>query len=216
MHCALSPVAVILNGDILDGATISKHARIGWTRRPTLIDELKAVHKQLTEISLLTPQARHIWTLGNHDARYETAIANGLPEFQEVQGTRLKDHFPDWEPAWSVWINNEINIKHRFKGGIHAAYNNTKDSGVTIVTGHLHRLQVTPWSDYHGTRWGVETGMLGLPYDEPFVHYTEGSPCNWRGGFPVLSFMDGELLEPELVVSRTEKTAMFRGDIVAF
>lgn len=207
--------AVILNGDVLDGATISKHARIGWTKRPTLLEELRAVHGQLTALSALcSAPVRRFWTLGNHDARYENAIANGLPEFQEVQGTRLKDHFPDWEPCWSVWINDSVVIKHRFRGGMHATLNNTLYAGKSMVTGHLHSLRITPFSDYNGTRWGVDTGTLSSPYTEPFIHYTEGSPVNWRAGFAVLSFLGGRLLWPELV-SIDGRDAVFRGEVIA-
>jgi hypothetical protein len=48
--------------------------------------------------------------------------------------------------------------KHRMKGGIHAAHNNTLHAGTTMVTGHLHSVKVTPFSDYNGTRWDVDTG----------------------------------------------------------
>lgn len=206
--------AIILNGDVMDAATISKHARIGWTKRPTLLEEIKAVHKQLTALSAIAPPAaRRFWTLGNHDARYENAIANGLPEFQEVQGTRLKDHFPDWEPCYSVWINDNVVVKHRFKGGVHATFNNTLYAGTSMITGHLHSLRITPFSDYHGTRWGVDTGTLSAPYTEPFIHYTEASPVNWRAGFCVLSFVRGRLMWPELV-SIDGRDAVFRGELV--
>ena len=55
-------------------------------------------------------------------------------------------------------VNGNVVIKHRMKGGIHAAHKNTLHAGTTMVTGHLHSLKVTPFSDYNGTRWGVDTG----------------------------------------------------------
>ena len=36
----LKPSAVIMNGDVLDASTISKHMPIGWEKRPKLIDEI--------------------------------------------------------------------------------------------------------------------------------------------------------------------------------
>jgi len=38
----LQPKAVIANGDIFDGAGISRHPRIGWDKAPTVMQELKA------------------------------------------------------------------------------------------------------------------------------------------------------------------------------
>ena len=38
----LNPKIVIANGDIFDGATNSRHASIGWEKKPSLIQELNA------------------------------------------------------------------------------------------------------------------------------------------------------------------------------
>ncbi len=72
-------------------------------------------------------------------------------------------------PCWRVIVNGNVHIKHRFKGGIHAARNNTLNAGESIVTGHLHRLQATPLTDYTGLRWGIETGTLAEPCGDQFT-----------------------------------------------
>jgi hypothetical protein len=207
---------VVLNGDVCDFTTISRHPSIGWEKKPSLIDELAAVQSQLRRLRQSGgDKIEYIWTLGNHDARFETKVANELPQYAGVRGVHLKDHFPDWRPGWSCWINDDIVIKHRWKGGVHATHNNTVYSGKTIVTGHLHSLRVSPFTDYGGTRFGIDTGCLAAPYSEPFIHYTEGNPVNWRAGFVVLSIRDGRLLWPEVapVVSDTEWS--FRGELYA-
>ena len=38
----LKPNAVIANGDIFDGAGISRYPRIGWAKSPSVMEELKA------------------------------------------------------------------------------------------------------------------------------------------------------------------------------
>jgi len=214
--------AVILNGDVFDGASISRHPSIGWEKRPTVAEELGACQQRCSALRRAA-QANcppeifaligWIWDLGNHDMRFEMKIANALPELERVKGVHLKDHFPDWRPACSAWINNSIVIKHRWKGGIHAAFNNAKDSGKSIVTGHLHRLQAVPWTDYNGTRWGVETGTLARPYGPQFIHYTEGNPVNWRSGFVELTLYKGELLMPDLWLIRDEHHWENRGKV---
>lgn len=211
----LKPKAVILNGDVLDGARISKHAPIGWEKRPQLIDEIEACKARLFEIEKVTKSIPKIWCLGNHDARFETFLATVAPEYARLHGVHLKDHFPDWQGCWSVWVNDCTVIKHRFKSGIHAPWNNTMWAGRTIVTGHLHSQKVYPISDYNGTRWGVDTGTLAEPYGPQFTDYTEDSPVNWRSGFGVLTYWKGQLLTPELVRVIDDGLVEFRGKVMA-
>jgi hypothetical protein len=209
----MKPRAVIMNGDVFDGAGISRFARIGWDKKPTVIEELKAVTARLDEIEAASGNALKLWPLGNHDARFETYLAQAAGQFEGVQGFCLKDHFPLWKPCWAAWINNDTVVKHRWKGGIHATRNNTVNSGVNIVTGHLHSLKVAPLSDYNGTRFGVDTGTLADPYGEQFADYTELSPVDWRSGFAVLTFHDKRLLWPEVVHVLDEGKVEFRGKV---
>jgi hypothetical protein len=212
--------AVVMNGDELDGATISRYAPIGWEKRPSLIDEINVCKERLGEIEKVIGAACPlIWSLGNHDARFSTRLAHVAPEYARIHGVQLKDHFPFWKPCWSVFVNDDVVIKHRYKGGIHAPRNNTLQSGKTIITGHLHSLKVSPHTDYTGTRWGVDCGtMLEPGIDEPWgpqsVNYTEDSPVDWRAGFVLLTFRDGELLWPEVIHVRKEGQVEFRGEIL--
>lgn len=237
----MRPVAVVMNGDALDGSTISRHPPIGWEKRPSLVSEIECVQDRLEEIEAavdrrkvripvddeLLPRykllrnkqqtPRLFWPLGNHDMRYGTRLATVAPEYAKVHGTRLKDHFPGWEPCWSLFVNDDVVVKHRYKGGIHATHNNTMWAGRTMVTGHLHQLKVTPLGDYNGTRFGVDTGTMADPEGPQFVDYTEDSPKNWRSGFAVLTFKNGALLWPELVHVRDEAKGLvqFRGEVIA-
>jgi len=116
----------------------------------------------------------------------------------------LSDHFPLWEPCWSCWINDDVVVKHRFKGGIHAAFNNVLWSGKSIITGHLHKGTVTPFTDYNGIRYGVDGPTLAEPYGPQFVDYTEDNPRNHRSGFVVLEFYKGKLLQPQMALVTPE------------
>jgi len=193
------PVAVVLNGDEFDGASISRHSRIGWDNKPTVKHELEAVSDRLTEIEEAAGTRNLFWPAGNHDSRFETFLASNVPEYQGIDGFRLKDRFPAWKPCWALFINQDLVVKHRFKSGIHAPHNNTMWAGRSIITGHLHSQKVMPFSDYNGTRWGVDCGTMADPYGPQFYDYTELSPVNWRSGFCVVRYKDGELLEPSLV-----------------
>lgn len=206
----LKPEMVVLNGDIFDGAQISRHDRIGWDHRPNVRQELEAVQARLAEIEKVSGNARLHRTYGNHDLRFETRLATVANEFDGVNGFSMRDHLPRWEDSWSILINDDCQIKHRQHNGIHAVYNNTLKSGITMVTGHLHSLKVTPWTDMRGDRYGVDTGCLADPWGPQF-DYVEDGTRNWRSGFAVLTWENGVLMPPELCHILDENHARFRG-----
>jgi hypothetical protein len=209
----MRPAVVVQNGDVHDFQQISRHPHIGWQKLPTVQEEIEAAQERLHEIVQATHKARKIWTLGNHDARFSTRLANVAPEFAQVHGTALRDHFPDWEPAWSVFVNDAVVIKHRYKGGINAPRNNALNAGLSVVTGHLHAANVTHFSDYTGTRYGVDTGCGCDPYGPQF-EWMEDNPRDWRQAFCVLTFKDGRLMPPELVEVWSEDEVVFRGEVI--
>ena len=213
----LKPKAVIMNGDVLDGATISRFPPPGWEYQPELIHELEACYDRLKEIKQAAGKARRIWTYGNHDQRFELKLATLTREYAGVKGFHLHDHFNDWERCWLVDVNADHHsrtvIKHRFKGGVHATYNNVIHSGVNMVTGHLHSAKITPKTNYRGTLYGVDCGTLAEPKGRQFTSYTEGGPTDWRSGFAVLTFKDNQLLMPELCLTVEKGKMQFRGEV---
>ena len=211
----IKPAALILNGDVLDFPQISRHPPIGWETTPTPKDELEAAQDHLNDLVQASPRGcRKLWLLGNHDARFETRLATVAPEYKNIKGIHLSDHFPLWDKGWSAWINDDVVCKHRWKGGIHATYNNTLNAGKTMITGHLHSQKVTPFTDYNGTRYGIDTGCVADADHRAFVDYTEDNPKSWISGFAVLKFVGGRLLYPELVSKWDDNSVQFRGEII--
>jgi hypothetical protein len=206
----MRPAVVVQNGDVVDGATLSRHPSIGWEYKPQFFEEMEAAQARMGEIEEAAPGAHFIWPAGNHDLRYESKIANVAPELAKIRGVHLKDHFPKWTPCWRFRLNDVI-VKHRHKGGLHAALNNTLWSGLSIVTGHLHKGIVYPLTDYNGTRYGVDAPTLAEPQGRQFVDYTEANATNWRSGFTVLTFIDGTLCMPELALVHDVGILEFRG-----
>lgn len=207
------PKVIVKNGDELDFPAISRHAPIGWEERPKVAEEIENAKAMLAEIERAHPEARRIWPLGNHDARFESRLATIAPEYANVHGIHLKDHFPSWEPCWACLINNHTVIKHRIKGGIYAPRNNTLHAGRSVITGHLHSLKVWPHSDYNGTRFGADCGTLADPYGPQAQNYTELNPLDWRSGFVLLTFHKGALLWPEVIFVRAPGEVEFRGKV---
>jgi predicted phosphodiesterase len=205
------PKVIIKNGDEADFPTISRFAH-GWESRPTVAEEIECVNAMLGEIEKTSPKARLIWPVGNHDSRLETRIATAAPELAKMKGVHLRDHFSErWEACFAAFVNDDVVVKHRLKGGVYAARNNTMYAGKTIITGHLHSLKVWPHSDYRGTRWGVDCGTMADPYGPQFSGYTELGPLDWRSGFVLLTFVKGKLLWPETVFVSGPGTVQFRG-----
>jgi hypothetical protein len=210
----LSPRMLIMNGDVFDGAAISRHDPIGWQKLPSVKQELDACQERLGEIEAVAKNAKLHWSWGNHDLRMNTRLAAQVgTAFEGVQGFNLTDHFPRWKFSTSIMVNENCMIKHRWHNGIHAVYNNALKSGCSFVSGHLHSLKVTPWTDYNGSRYGVDTGTMAN-IDDPAFEYAEDSPKNWRSGFAVLTFWQGKLMPPELCEVISEGLVYFRGQLI--
>ena len=210
------PKAIICNGDAFDGAVLSRFPKINFDRQPSVLDELNYCKTHLDAIEAVRPAGcRLIWTLGNHDMRYEAALVARAPEFSGVDGFSLKYHFPNWETCWSFWVNDDTVIKHRHKGGRYAGYQNVQASFCNIFTGHTHVLTCSPISTFdQKTFWGVQTGTLADPNDESFS-YTEDNAKDWRQGFIMASWERGQLLMPEMIMAYGEDEVMFRGEILS-
>lgn len=216
---ALKPRRIVANGDIFDGARVSRHDAHGWARRPSVKEEIAACEERLGEIEDACGGGRceKDWNLGNHDIRFERSLISKVSDFEGLSGFRLQDRFPRWEMAWSTMVNPSAAIptmiKHRNAGGIHSGYNNTLRGGIHMVTGHTHLLGVTAWGDYRGRRYGVSTGSLSDLHGPQF-EYHENGPSPACSGFAVLTFKDGELMPPELCEVINGR-AIFRGEVVA-
>lgn len=216
----IQPELVIANGDIFDGASQSRHSRINWEEVPGTAPEIWACQARMAEIEEATPNAERVWNLGNHCARFESYIASNAPELAKVHGVHLKDHFPNWEPGWSVVINEDshfpMTIKHRWKGGINAARNNALNARRSFGTGHTHQMGAVPITAYENdTIFGVEFGTLAEPFGPQFEAYTEDGPRNWISGFGVLTWKDGHLLWPEFCRVVGHGKYEFRGEVRA-
>jgi UDP-2,3-diacylglucosamine pyrophosphatase LpxH len=218
----LQPQAVVLNGDVCDFPTISKHERADWSdRRPTVKEEIACAQARLREIEKAVARETDLyWGRGNHCARFEKVLAAKTPDLEGLLGTRLADHFSErWQHCVSLRVNGNVRIKHQLKGGSTAAFANAKAAGCTIICGHTHSLKVVPVSNYTGTFFGVDSGMLANPQSALFG-YTEDAPCDWRSGFILLTFCAGVLQWPEVINVVTESAdpgtgqVWFRGKLI--
>lgn len=214
----LKPRHVIDNGDSFDGGQISRHDRIGWDRRPTVKEELDANTEFHNEVEAAASSVNYWWDWGNHDMRYPTKLAALVPQFEGIAGFRLEDHFPRWKFGISVTINPDSHtpclIKHRYRGGDHADWNNVMRAGWHIGTGHDHQMGCHPFVDKRGSRYGMRFGTLADP-DIPLFDYQEANPSQARAGFGVLTFHKSRLLWPQFCAVVDEDHVEFMGQVIS-
>jgi hypothetical protein len=216
----LRPFAVVNNGDSIDGASISRwpvSSFVELGERPKVSAEIGEAGKRLREFEDLVFIDYRVWNLGNHDARFETRLAEKVPEYAGINGFKLKEHFPGWLPAWRTDFQTtadsvpEVIIKHMWKGGMYAAHNNALWAGVSCVSGHDHMLWDKPITDVRGTRWGMGAGTLAPIHSKHFTNYTQDNPVNWQSGFLILHFQGGVFVGPERVHALPDGRVIFRG-----
>jgi hypothetical protein len=216
----LQPKIIIANGDVFDGATISRHDVLGWQKLPTVGEELNAAKMRLDEIKRASPKAERFFTVGNHDSRFDRRLATEIAQFEDVPGMRLEDHLSDWPLSYSVLINADIDpvfVVHNIRGGMHAPRNNALAAGCTVITGHLHSQKAEPVKTLLNEWEGIDHGCLA-DVDHAAFAYRMDRPADWRSGFVVMTFdKEGRHLPAEFCrvqVLRDRSRAVFRGEIV--
>lgn len=207
---------VVLNGDILDGGAISRHARIRWKKPPSVKEELDAVIARTEEIRAAVVKGTKLMrTYGNHCARFESRLSAYVPEFEGVGGFLLKDHLPHWMDSDRIDVNDDAVIIHDWHSGVHSGWNDVLKGGCHTVTGHTHELGCKAHRGFKKTHYGIKTGMLA-DEDQAEFDYRLGKPgLNWQSGFAVLTWSDGMLLFPEFCAVRDDGNAYFRGTKVS-
>lgn len=206
--------AVVLNGDILDGGSISRHPRIRWSSTPTVKEELDAVIARTTDIEQAVAPGTHLFrTYGNHCARFESRLSAMVPQYEGIGGFTLRDHLPKWADSDRIDVNEDMVILHDWHAGVHSGWNDVLKGGCHTVTGHTHELGTKAHRGFKGTHYGIKTGMLADD-DQREFDYRLGKPgLNWQSGFAVLTWRDGVLLHPEFCAVRDDGKAYFRGKL---
>jgi hypothetical protein len=216
----IKPNIVILNGDVMDFPRISRHPQ-NWEKAPDPQEEIEAAQDHLNDIVQACKRGTHkVWTLGNHDARFEQMIANSIPQYRGVRGVHLSDHFSCWSKAMSCFINDRIEggttmVKHIPQGsGVNATRNFTLNAGIHTVHGHLHRQGVRCISNYRDFDfYGVDAGMVADKTHRAFG-YAQDAPLDWREGFALLTYRNGRLMQPELITKWDSGSVQFRGQVI--
>lgn len=136
---------IILNGDIIDSSSISKHPKNANT--PKYLSEVELTKTFLSSIRADYPNARIIFKEGNHDdrlGRYIQENANeleGLISLSEILG--LKEKGIEFCESTQIMRANDIYVIHghelKIGGGINPARSLLLKSFESTIMGHVHR-----------------------------------------------------------------------------
>lgn len=213
----LRPAHVVINGDLFDGAHVSRFTPKNHNQLPTVRQEIEACQAFVEAIKKASPGSPLTIVVGNHDERYTARLVERVPEYAGVQHFDIRHLFPEATWCYRLTINpggeGMTDIVHCWAAGIHGAYNNVLRGGVNYVTGHTHRGLTRPWNDRAGRRYGVETGTL-IDIDGPQAYYVAGRPVDWHPSFVVLTYRAGRLLRPEHVDVHDDGVVSWRGELL--
>ena len=138
---------ILINGDLIDFATISRHER-DWRHRSVAV-EFNAVREFLQELRKHFPKAKIVFKEGNHDERWEKWLFLKAPEiFDDVEfklETRLRLgelHIDIVKDKLPVKIG-KLNVLHGHElqggGGVNPARATFLKTIDNVLIGHCHR-----------------------------------------------------------------------------
>lgn len=177
---------VLINGDLFDFATISRHEK-DWRQR-SVKDELDAVKQFLDYLQDKLPKARVIFKEGNHCERFEKWLFHKAPEYFGIDEFRL-DVLLNFGERGITHVKDKRPIKlgkltvlhgHELAGGsggvnpARATFLKTLDS---VIVGHYHKTSSHTETTMNGNVISVESmGCLcGLnPYYMPINKWNHG------------------------------------------
>jgi len=146
---------VVFIGDIVDWHTVSFHAK--HPEAPGPKDEYLLALQQVQKWYRRFPKATV--TIGNHDERLiRTAESAGVP------GSFLRGYADVWKtPGWDWVYDTTIDDVYYYhgtgRGGMHPAYNCTRDMTMSVVMGHCHSAGGIKWlAAPYSRRFGLDTG----------------------------------------------------------
>lgn len=138
---------VLINGDLIDFATISRHEK-DWRHRSVSV-EFEAVRNFLTELRRHFPKAKIVFKEGNHDERWEKWLFLKAPEIFDDKEFKLETrlrlgelHIDIVKDKLPVKIG-KLNVLHGHElqggGGVNPARATFLKTIDNVLIGHCHR-----------------------------------------------------------------------------
>ena len=136
---------IILNGDILDGARISRHAKT--PEQPRFMQELELCKSFLRGLRADFPNARILYKIGNHEDRFEAYL---MKNAEELLGLVDFNKLLDLENLGIELVPSSAFMKHpgtfivhghemRVSGGVNPARSLLLKAFDNTIMGHVHK-----------------------------------------------------------------------------
>ena len=146
---------VVHIGDIVDWHGISFHAR--HPDAPGVCDEFDLAYKEIQKWRKAFPQM--MVCIGNHDERITR-----LAESVNIPSKFLRNYTEIWNtPKWAWNVDFTIDDVYYFHGtgfgGLHPAFNVSRQMCMSVVMGHIHSRAGITWHVSPQKRWfGMDVG----------------------------------------------------------
>jgi predicted phosphodiesterase len=177
---------ILLNGDVFDFASISRHEK-SWRQRQ-VHQEFEAVRIFLNSLRQHFPKAKIVFKYGNHDERYEKFLFLKAPEifdctdFQlevllklaELKIEVVKDKLPIKIGKLTVLHGHEL---FGGSGGVNPARGTFLKTLENVVVGHYHKTSSNTEASMYGNVFSVHSvGCLcgKNPYFMPINKWNTG------------------------------------------
>lgn len=150
------PQNILLNGDIIDSAALSKHERTSTP--PTYLYEIELAKTFLQSIRTEFPDARIIYKEGNHESRLSRYIQNRASELEGLVDLyrllKLQEIGIEYVESARFVLQNKIFIVHghemKVSGGVNPARALLLRAFDNCIMGHVHRTSYAHGKNMNG------------------------------------------------------------------
>ncbi len=189
----LQPDKLFILGDFVDMYSISKFLR-DPARVLNLQAEFEEGKKVLDRFDKAIPKAEKYFICGNHEDRmrkfiWNNPVLDGCISFEDKIG--INDYGYKFFKYGENYQYQTLIYTHGYKINKYSAYtakNLLDDLGMSVISGHTHRLGMHYKTNHSGALVGVENGCLCIN-DLSFDWFQRKIP-DWQHGFSVVKFIE--------------------------
>jgi hypothetical protein len=231
----LFPDRIILLGDCLDLPEFSdkfiKSPDFYWTTQSALIELSWFISRLIKAI----PNVKVDYLAGNHENRLNKSIINHLisayglkpvnnlnaPPAMSIESllglSELGVEYHSDYPAGEVWLNNNLRCRHGNivrKGGGNTSRTILRDTFVSEIVGHSHRLEMS--SKTVMTNSGIKIYTVFSPGTLSSINGavpSHGADEDWQSGLGIVYYEEGDGDFQIMPISINDGRAIYNGDL---
>jgi predicted phosphodiesterase len=189
----LQPDKLFILGDFIDNWSISKFLK-DPARKLNLKSEIKQGREVIDRINTAIPKAEKFFIFGNHEDRlrkflWSVPALDGIVKLEEELG--LIDYGYQVFDYGHNYQYQTLIYTHGYKVNKYSAYtakNLLDDLGISVISGHTHRMGSHYKTNHSGALVGIENGCLCIN-DLSFQWFQREVP-DWQHGISIIKFVE--------------------------